>query len=120
MIVYSTEILKINNTKLRCKKYLNGNSWGMRFNAAKCNIMRVSRTRDTKLLYYSLTGQTLDEVMDAKYLAVTLSNDVEWSKLIAIMTNKANSKLSFLHRNLKGCPEKLGQTAYISLIRSFM
>ena len=58
--------------------------------------------------------------MDAKYLGVTLSNDLEWSKHIATMTNKANSKLSFLRRNLKGCPEKLTQTAYFSLIRSFM
>ena len=58
--------------------------------------------------------------MDAKYLGVTLSNDLEWSKHIATMTNKANSKLSFLRRNLKGCPEKLKQTAYFSLIRSFM
>ena len=89
-----------------------GNTRGMRFNAAKCNIMRVSRTRDPKLFYYSLTGQVLEEVMDAKYLGVTLSNDLEWSKHIATMTNKANSKLSFLRRNLKGCPEKLKQTAY--------
>ena len=58
--------------------------------------------------------------MDAKYLEVTLSNDLEWSKHIVNMTNKANSKLSFLCRNLKGCPEKLKQTAYFSLIRSFM
>ena len=36
------------------------------------------------------------------------------------MTNKANSKLSFLRRNLKGCPEKLKQTAYFSWIRSFI
>ena len=36
------------------------------------------------------------------------------------MTNKANSKLSFLRRNLKGCLEKLKQTAYFFLIRSFM
>ena len=63
---------------------------------------------------------------------VTLSNDFEWSKLISTMTNKANSKhnrlelssrlcskLSFLRRNLKGCPEKLKQTAYFSLIHSF-
>ena len=92
----------------------------MRFNAAKCNIMRVSRTRDPKLFNYSLTGQVLEEVMDAKYLGVTLSNDLEWSKHIATMTNKVNSKLSFLRRNLKGCPEKLKQTAYFSLIRSFM
>ena len=97
-----------------------GNKWGMRFNAAKCNIMRVSRTLDPKLFNYSLTGQVLEEVMDAKYLGVTHSNDLEWSKHIATMTNKANSKLSFLRRNLKGCPEKLKQTAYFSLIRSFM
>ena len=36
------------------------------------------------------------------------------------MTNKAHSKLSFLRRNLKGCTEKLKQTAYFSLIYSFM
>ena len=58
--------------------------------------------------------------MDAKYLGVTLSNDLEWSKHIATMTNKAKSKLSLLRRNLKGCPEKLKQTAYFSLSRSFM
>ena len=79
----------------------------MRFNAAMCNIMRVSRIRDAILFNYSLTGQVLEEVMDAKYLGVTLSNDLEWSKHIATMTNKANSKLLFLCRNLKGCPEKL-------------
>ena len=125
MIVLFTEILKIRKTKLHCKKYLNllenwGNTWGMRFNAAKCNIMRVSRTRDPKLFNYSLTGQVLEDVMDAKYLGVTLSNDLKWSKHIATMTNKANSKLSFLRRNLKGCPEELKQTAYFYLIRSFM
>ena len=26
-----------------------GNTWGMRFNVAKCNVMRVSRTRDPNL-----------------------------------------------------------------------
>ena len=84
--------------------------------------MRVSRTRDSKHFNYSLTGpgQVLEEVMDAKYLGVTLSNDLEWSKHIATMTNKANPKLLFLRRNLKGCPEKLNQTAYFSFIRSFM
>ena len=46
--------------------------------------------------------------MDAKYLGVTFSNDLEWSKHIATMTNKANS------------PEKLKQTAYFSLTHSFM
>ena len=97
-----------------------GNTSGMHFNTAKCNIMRVSQTIDPKLFNYSLTGQVLEEVIDVKYLGVTLSNDLEWSKHISTMTNKANSKLSFLRRNLKGCPEKLKQTVYSSLIHSFM
>ena len=58
--------------------------------------------------------------MDAKYLGVTLSNDLEWSRHIATMPNKANAKLLFLHRNLMGCTEKLKQTAYSYLICSFM
>ena len=40
-----------------------GNTWGMHFNAAKCNIMRVSRTRDPKLFNYSLTGQDVDRAI---------------------------------------------------------
>ena len=39
---------------------------------------------------------------------------------IATMTNKTNFKLSFLCRNLMGCPEKLIQTAYFSLNSSLM
>ena len=58
--------------------------------------------------------------MDTKYLGITLSNDLEWSKHIATITNKDNFKLSFLRHNLKDCPEKIKKTAYFSLIRSFM
>ena len=82
--------------------------------------MRVSQARDPKLFNYSLIGQLLEEVMDAKYLGVTVSNDLKWSKHIATMTNKANSKLTFMRRKLKGCPNKLKQTACFSLISSFM
>ena len=84
------------------------------------DLLQRAETLNMKLFNHSLTGQVLEEVIDAKYLGVTLSNDLLWSKHIATMTNKANSKLSFLRRNLKGCPEKLKQTAYFSLIRSFM
>ena len=34
------------------------------------------------------------------------SNDLEWSKHIASMTNTANSKLLFLRRNLEGLPRE--------------
>ena len=41
------------------------NTWGMRLNAAKCHRPVT--------LNFSLTGQVLEEVMDAKYSGVTLS-----------------------------------------------
>ena len=52
------------------------------------------------------TGQVLEKVQDAKYLGVTVSDDLEWTKYISnAITTKTNSKLSFLRYNLKGCPE---------------
>ena len=54
---------------------------------------------------YELLGQVLNEMKDAKYLRVNVSDDLEWTKHIDVITSKANSKLSFLKRNQKGCPE---------------
>ena len=90
----------------------------MRFNAAKCNIMRVSRMRLPFLYSYKLSGQVLDEVKDSKYLGVPISDNLDWSKHIT--TTKANARLSFIKRNLKDCPQKLKEIAYFSLVRSFV
>ena len=57
-------------------------TWGMHFNADKCNIMRVSRTRGPYHFKYSLTGQVLGGVVDAKYLGLIFSNDFEWSNIL--------------------------------------
>ena len=82
--------------------------------------MRVSRKQTPIPYQYELSGQVLEEVKDAKYLGVTVSDDLEWTKHIDVITSKANSKLSFLRRNLKGCSEKLRESAYFSLVRSFL
>ena len=92
----------------------------MRFNAAKCNIMRVSRKQIPIAFSYKLSNEVLGVVMDAKYLGVTVSDNLEWSKHISVFTAKANSKVGFLRRNLKGCPDKLRETAYFALVRSFL
>ena len=73
-----------------------GSTWGMRFNAAKCNIMRVSRKQTPIPYQYVLSGQVLEEVKDAKYLGVTVSDDLEWTKHIDVITSKTNSKLRYL------------------------
>ena len=66
------------------------------------------------------SGQVLDEVMDSKYLGVTISDNLDWSKHITTTTTKANARLSFIKRNLKDCPQKLKEIAYFSLVRSIV
>ncbi len=97
-----------------------GETWGMKFNAKKCNIMRMARSRTPLTRMYSLSGHILEEVNQAKYLGLTISNELTWSTHITITSHKANNTLAFLQRNLKSCPPKLKETAYISLVRSVM
>ena len=88
--------IKSNNDQIELQRDLNlfeswGAKWGMRFNAAKCNIMRVSRMRLPFLYSYKLSGQVLDEVKDSKYLGVTISDNLDWSKHITTTITKANA-----------------------------
>ena len=70
------------------------------------DLPSVVSSKVRRLFNYSLTGQVLEKVMDTKYLGVTLSNDLEWSKHIATMTNKANSKISFFASLTEGLPRE--------------
>ena len=56
----------------------------------------------------------------SKYLGVTISDNLYWSKHITTTTTKANARLSFIKRNLKDCPQQLKEIAYFSLVRSFV
>ena len=76
--------------------------------------MRVSQH------FYSLGSEILQEVSDAKYLGIQIDNKLDWNNHISTVAARGQSKLAFLNRNLKlvkGCPKKLRDTAYISLIR---
>ena len=95
-----------------------GDTWGMRFNATKCNIMRISRSRNPLTLMYSLCNHVLSEVDTAKYLGINLSSAVSWSPHVSSVVSKANSTLGFLRRNLRKCPSKLKETANLSLVGS--
>ena len=89
-----------------------GDTWGMRFNAAKCNVLRISRSKTPHTNFYTLGGPILDEVNQAKYLGVTITNELSWYAHIDITTNKAHSTLGFLRRNLRGCPSKQRDRLY--------
>ena len=50
-------------------------------------------------------------------LGLQIDSTLDWSTDISSMVSRGYSKLSFLRRNLKGCPSKLRGTTYFSLVR---
>jgi len=70
---------------------------------------------------YNLRGHILSSVQiakKAKYLGITLTDELSWSSHVHSIHSRANSTLGFLRRNLRRCPAKLKETAYITLVRS--
>ena len=79
----------------------------MRFNVKKCKILRISRSQTPISRIYTLDGQPLDQVNEAKYLGITISDELDWSPHIDFITSKASNTLSFLRRNLRSWPQSL-------------
>ena len=90
--------------------------WGMRFNPSKCQIMHLSRGKK-KTRYYELCKEILTTVDHAKYLGITLSDDLSWHRHICDTAKKANSILHLISRNLRSCPRAARIVAYTTLVR---
>jgi myo-inositol-hexaphosphate 3-phosphohydrolase len=73
----------------------------MHFHPDKCTIVSVTQKRKTILHTYQLHGHTLEKADSAKYLGITIQNNLKWDKHINTMTAKANQSLGFIKRNLK-------------------
>ena len=92
--------------------------WDMHFHPQKCNVLSIekSKSKIEKQDYY-LHGEKLEAVTDTKYLGVTLQNNMNFSKHIDNICNKANSMLGLLRRNLKSAPAKTKELGYKAIVR---
>ena len=59
----------------------------------------------------------LDSVSSAKYLGVTISDDLSWSTHIGNITKSANQTPGFLKRNIRVHYKELKSVAYKTLVR---
>ncbi len=94
---------------------------GMKFNASKCQIMRIHRyTTFTKPFarFYALNKQVLAQADKVKYLGVMITEDLDWSPHINSIVTKANRCIGFMKRNISNYSQELRQLAYLSLVRS--
>jgi len=89
------------------------NKWGMLFNPGKCNILSISRSIPLHR-FYSFCGTVLQNVDEARYFGINLSEDLQWGNHIRSIAAKSSSTLGLLKRNLSKCPQKLREQAYIS------
>jgi len=67
---------------------------------------------------YNLCDEVLQEVHHAKYLGVTISDDLKWCNHVDNISKKSSNTLNFLRRNLKYCPRNSKETAFFALVRS--
>ena len=66
---------------------------------------------------YTLHQQKLEQVQSAKYLGITISDDLDWGQHISEILSKTTKTLVFLRRNLAFAPRHTKEIAYKTLVR---
>ena len=89
----------------------------MSFNPSKCQVLHITRAKCPIQVRYILHGTVLESVPSAKYLGVTISDNLSWTPNIDSVSKKANQTQGFLKRNIKVHDKDLKSTAYTTLVR---
>ena len=81
--------------------------------------MRVTRHPPDKHIQfdYTLHQQRLEQVQSAKYLGLTITDDLDWGQHISEISAKATKTLGFLRCNLAFAPRHTKEVAYKTLVR---
>ena len=91
--------------------------WDMEFNPSKCQVVRVTTSRNPINYMHHLHGQVLEVVTSARYLEVDISSVLSWNSHIDRITENANRTLGFIRRNIRTKLPKVRETAYNILVR---
>ena len=94
--------------------------WDMQFNPSKCQVLHITRKVKPLNTKYILHNVELESASAAKYLGVTIADDLSWSPHIDNTTKKANQTLDFLKRNIRVHNKDLKSVAYKTLVRPQM
>ena len=93
--------------------------WDLNFNPSKCNVLKISRKRNSAFRNYTIEANALSETNSVKDLGVVISSTLSWRSHVISTVAKCNKILGFLRRNT---PNSLGidlrRALYLSLVRS--
>ena len=65
----------------------------------------------------TLHQQTLENIQSAKYLGITITENIDWGQHISDISSNATKTLGFLRRNLAFTPRSTKEVAYKTLVR---
>ena len=82
--------------------------------------MSIHRSKHPYSSHYKLDNHILEQVEKNPYLGLTIHKSLKWANHINKISNKANSVLGFIKRNLKHANSDLKELAYASLVRSIL
>jgi hypothetical protein len=92
--------------------------WQMKFHPEKCQVISIcTNKRFQQQTSYMLHGHILETVDSAKYLGVSISEDLSPKTHVDNVTAKASKTLGFLRRNLHNCTKEVRETTYNTLVR---
>ena len=89
----------------------------MSFYPSKCQVFHVSCLNTPIETKYFLHDTEMDSVSSAKYLGVTISDDLSWSTHTDNIAKSANQTLGFQKRNIQVHNNDLKPVAYKTLVR---
>ena len=91
--------------------------WLMEFNPSKCQMLRVTLKRQPVEASYTVHGQALEAVSEAKYLGVVIDSKLNFNSHVDSVSKKANGTRAFLNRNLRSCNRRVRDTTYKTYVR---
>ena len=62
-------------------------------------------------------NQTLENVQSAKYLGITITDNMDWGQHVSEISSKATKALGFLRKNLAFAPRSTKEVAYKTLVQ---
>ena len=71
--------------------------------------------------YFSLNGSTLEIVDSVKYLGITISFDLSWTKHINIISSEAQKLVGLLFWQFYRCADAdINRKLYIAIVRPYL
>ena len=93
-------------------------TWEMCLSIPKCKALNISRKKTPTKREYHLNGSPLATVSEIKDLGITVTNTLQWSQHIKLISSKANRTLGLIRRVCRDINDPdIKKLLYYSIVR---